>query len=195
MGLDSVELLMEIENYFGISIPDSEAERIYTVQLMVDSVASHLDITDESMELQNQIFQRIVLCIQDLGWTTKKIQLGDLVCEYIPQDNKAVWKDLRNSIELSIPEIEIIRSGGNKIGDQLKKLINWTPSYEWYQITFEQFVAAVCANNYNELIIKENIKTKYEIYVAVVGITVDKIGVDYYEVAPDKSFTTDLGID
>ena len=40
MGLDSVELVMEIENYFGIRIPDSEAEKIYTIQIMVDKWAS-----------------------------------------------------------------------------------------------------------------------------------------------------------
>ena len=32
MGLDSIELVMEIENYFGIQIPDAEAEKIYTIQ-------------------------------------------------------------------------------------------------------------------------------------------------------------------
>jgi acyl carrier protein len=31
MGLDSVELLMEVENAFGIDIPDKVAEKIYTV--------------------------------------------------------------------------------------------------------------------------------------------------------------------
>jgi acyl carrier protein len=195
MGLDSVELLMEVENYFGIRIPDAEAEKIYTIQIMVDSVAAHLNITNEGMELRDQMFQKLVLCIQDLGWTTQKIQLNDLVSDFIPEDNKNVWKDLKNLLKLSIPEIEIIRSGSNKISDKLKRLINWTPSYEWNQINFEQFVSAVCANNYHELIDKNNITTKYEIYVAVVGITVDKIGVDYYEVAPEKSFTTDLGID
>jgi len=195
MGLDSIELLMEIENYFGIRIPDTEAEKLYTIQTMVDSVAAHLDIKDESMKLRDQIFQKLVLSIQELGWTTQSIQLSDLVSSYIPQESKDVWKSLKKSLNLSVPEFELMRKGSNKISDKLKKLINWTPSYEWEYITFEQFVAAICANNYNELLEKNNIKTKYEIFIAVVGITVDKIGVDYYEVAPDKSFTTDLGVD
>jgi acyl carrier protein len=45
MGLDSVELLMDIENFFSIQIPDTEAEKIYTIQNMVDSVAAHLNIS------------------------------------------------------------------------------------------------------------------------------------------------------
>jgi hypothetical protein len=74
-------------------------------------------------------------------------------------------------------------------------LLYWTPSYEWETLTVEQFVSAICANNYLELIDRNNIRSKYEIYIAVTGITVDKIGVDYFEIGPDKSFTSDLGID
>ena len=195
MGLDSVELLMEVENFFGIRIPDAEAEKMYTIKIMVDSVAAHLNITDENMELRDRIFQKIVLSIQEPGWTTQKIKLGDLVSDCIPQDTKDVWRNLKSSLKLSVPEIKLVRSGSNRISDKVKKIINWPTRYEWNQITFEQFVAAICANNYHELIEKKNIKTKYEIYIAVVGITVDKIGVDYYEVTPEKSFTTDLGID
>ena len=195
MGLDSVELLMEIENYFGIRIPDSEAEKIYTIQLMVDSVANHLNITSESMELRDKKFQQVVQSFQALGWTNEKVLLTDFVSNYIPTDNKKVWMDLENAINLSIPKIEIIRKGSTKISDKLKKLISWIPSYEWNEITMEQFVGAICANNYREVVDKKNIKTKYDIYVAVAGLTVDKIGIDYYEIAPDKSFTSDLGID
>ena len=32
MGLDSVELVMSVENKFGIRIPDTDCEKIYTVQ-------------------------------------------------------------------------------------------------------------------------------------------------------------------
>ncbi len=195
MGLDSVELLMEIENYFGIRIPDTEAEKIYTIQSMVDSVSLHLGVTNDSMELRDKVFQKVAVAFMELGWTTKEIELCDLISEHIPSNDKNVWRTLKDAIQLSIPEIEIVRNGSNKISDKLKSLINWTPNYEWNQITVEQFIAAVCANNYDLLINRQNIKTKYEIYTAVSGITVDKIGVDYYEIAPDKSFTTDLGID
>src|SRR5215203_1088044 len=100
MGLDSVELLMEVENYFGIRIPDAEAEKIYTIQLMVDSVAAHLNIKDDGMGLRDEVFQKIVLSIQDLGWKSQKIQLSDLVSAHIPTDTKGVWTDLKKSLRL-----------------------------------------------------------------------------------------------
>ncbi|MDB5202757.1 MAG: hypothetical protein JWQ27_2166 [Ferruginibacter sp.] len=185
---------MEIENYFGISIPDAEAEKIYTVQLMVDSVASHLHIKDDSLELRDRVFQQVVQSFQALGWTREVIQLSDLVSAYVPSNEKRVWGDLENSLHLLIPEIPPTNNGNTRIIDKVKKLVNLPPA-EKDDITMSRFVDAICANNYDFLIDKKNIKTTYEIYTAVSGITVEKIGVDYYEMAPGKSFGSDLGID
>ena len=195
MGLDSIELLMEVENYFGIKIPDAEAEKLYTIQTMVDSVAEHLNLTNDSMELKEEIFDKVATCTRELGWTSQKVQLSDLISSYIPANDKENWTALRKCLNLSVPKPEIVRTGSNKISVKLKNLLSWTPLYEWEAITVEQFVAAICANNYSDLIDRTNVKSKYEIYVAVTGITVDKIGVEYYEIGPDKSFTSDLGVD
>ncbi len=41
-SLDRVELTMALEEAFGIEIPDEDAERIRTVQQVIDYVKSHL---------------------------------------------------------------------------------------------------------------------------------------------------------
>ena len=41
-SLDTVELIMEFEEEFGIEIPDEEAEKITTVQLACDYINQHL---------------------------------------------------------------------------------------------------------------------------------------------------------
>ena len=195
MGLDSVELLMEVEKFFDINIPDLEAEKIYTIQNMVDSVAGHLNITNESMKLRDSIFEKVVEGIHEIGWTAKAIELSDYISSCIPANNKEDWKALSKCLKLSVPKPDDGKNYGNKISVKLKNLLSWSPDYNWEEITIEQFVAAVCANNYLDLIEKTSIRNKYEIYIAVMAITVDKIGVDYYEVGPDKSFTSDLGVD
>lgn len=43
-SLDTVELIMEFENVFGIKIPDSDTEKIATVGDAVKYVEEHLDI-------------------------------------------------------------------------------------------------------------------------------------------------------
>lgn len=195
MGLDSVELLMEIENYFGIRIPDQEAEKLYTIQKMIDSVASHLNITNENTELRNFMFQKIEQGINEIQKSTNHIGLSDKIAQFISPENKENWKAFSNYLNLQIPKPGLLRKGDGKLSDKIKNLISWTPNYDWNSITVEEFISAICANNYEELIDRTNIKCKYEIKIAVVGITVNKVGVDYYEATPEKSFTNDLGVD
>lgn len=40
-SLDTVELVMALEEEFGVEIPDKEAEKITTVQLALDYVNAH----------------------------------------------------------------------------------------------------------------------------------------------------------
>lgn len=42
MGRDTVELIMKIEDHFSIAIPNSEAEKIDTVQDIYDAVLRHV---------------------------------------------------------------------------------------------------------------------------------------------------------
>ena len=41
-SLDTVELVMALEDEFGIEIPDEEAEKITTVQLAIDYAKGHV---------------------------------------------------------------------------------------------------------------------------------------------------------
>ena len=74
MGLDSVELLMSVENKFGIRIKDSEAEKIYTVQNFVDSVYDKIITNPNENCLTQIVFYRIRKAFQNLQLTDEEIK-------------------------------------------------------------------------------------------------------------------------
>ena len=195
MGLDSIELVMEIEKYFAIQIPDAEAEKIFTIQLMVESVSNHLGISNSSTELQKNIFNRILSSLPASKTSFENIDLNSLASKYLSPHDKEAWNYFKVNLGLEVPAPDFPNHNSSKFIDKLKRWVNWVPNYDWYSLTMEQFTNSICAANYLSLIDKNNIRSIFEVYVAVVGITVDKIGVDYYEVLPEKSFTTDLGVD
>lgn len=180
MGLDSVELLVTFEKYFGIAIPDAEAGTIFTVQDMTDVIAKHLDITDNSADLKNHIFQNI----KNSALVNPGIQLTDNISAYISPQDHQTWSALEHHLQLEIPR------------PNMKTGIFTPPrDYEWATITADQFTSVICAHNFRTLTNTANIKSKYEIYIIVTGITADNLGIDYYDIAPGKSFTGDFGID
>ncbi|MFT3704141.1 MAG: hypothetical protein QM802_17370 [Agriterribacter sp.] len=193
MGLDSVELLMDIENFFEIRIPNKEAEKIATIQDMVDTVAHHLNITANEKTLRDKVFKQILPHILQLS--NKEIQpgLNDLIADYLDVSDKAKWLTLEKLVQMSLPIPALTNYTSSK--SWFKKYVSRANNYDWKEITVEQFIDAVCANNYQKLIDPAAVKSKYEIYICVMRITVDKAGVDYYEILPHKSFTSDLGID
>lgn len=180
MGLDSVELLVTFEKHFSIGIPDAEAETIFTVQDMTDTIAKHLDITNNSRDLETRIFQHI----KNSALITPGIALTDNISTYISPGDRNNWSALERHLQLEIPP------PNTKTG-----IFAPPRNYEWETITAGQFTSVICAHNFRTLTNAANIKSKYEIYIIVMGITADKMGVDYYDITPEKSFTGDFGID
>ena len=44
MGLDAVEMVMDVEDHFGIAIQDSEAEQLLTVADLVALIQSRIEV-------------------------------------------------------------------------------------------------------------------------------------------------------
>ncbi len=190
MGLDSVELLVKIEDFFQIAIPGPEAETIITIQQMVDTVAKHRNITSEEKILQASIFQQIKMCLSE-----EDLNMQDKIFSFIGTE-KQDYNVLATCLKMEVPFPDyVVVNDGKRFIDKIKRFIPWQPSYDAKELTFENLTDAILSNNYIDIIQASALTTKYEIYVAVAGMTVNQTGVDYYEIAPEKSFVTDLGLD
>ncbi len=194
MGLDSVELLMEWERYFNIEIPDLVAEKIGTVQNAVDAISTILNISDDKGELRKKIFGRLQNAISKTGLTNSPIDQSHLVSKIIPDNKKQTWEIIATELRLEIP-FPPSAGSDNSLKSKILRRISWTPKFNYSELTFSELTDVICGNNCKSLIDAKLIKTKYEIYIVLMAITVDKIGIDIYEFKPDKTFTGDFGID
>ena len=64
MGLDAVEIVMELEKEFGVSIPDAEASRVVTTADLRDCVLRQLARSGRSPDPQ-QVWVRVRQIIAD----------------------------------------------------------------------------------------------------------------------------------
>lgn len=195
MGLDSVELVMEFEKYFNIQISDAITEKIFTVQAAVDVMASFLNVTNETKELQAALLQKINDRLLEKELINQSLNQTELIADKIKTFDKPTWRIIEKETDLNIPTISFKKKNKSNLSTKMIDYVGLNVDYDLEKLTVANFIEAICAANYKTLIVPEKIKSEYEIYIAISGITVDKVGVDYYEIAPEKSFTRDLGVD
>ncbi len=197
MGLDSVELLMSFEDKFGIQVPDNEAEKISTVEQMVDLIFEKIKIKPNDKCLSQIIFYRIRRAFEEFGnlksVITPETKMSDLLNT---SDIESNWKVLEQRIGLKIPEL---------VGLDKNKTLNKEVRFLGFKIydreepiaenTIRKFTNWIISMNSDELISIEKISSKYEIERIICAIIEDRIGVPLSEIELHHSFTNDLGID
>jgi acyl carrier protein len=197
MGLDSVELLMSVEDKFGIRIEDSEAEKIYTVQNFVDCVYDKIITNPNEKCLTQIVFYRIRKAFRSLNLTEKEIKPGTRISESLTQSElKENWHLLKTEIGLDLPELVALDfnpelSSHVKIFG-IKTIKRTTPVSSG---TIRELVDWTIALNQEKLIDIEKITNKYEIERIVIGIINRNMGIPINEIKLEHSITNDLGID
>jgi len=113
MSLDTVELVMEIEESFGIRIEDSEAERIQTVGQAYECILSKLQKRAERLGggvhhcATSSAFYRIRRTMMDT-WATARssIRPATALDSLVPeQDRGLAWARFDSSLDLRLPPL------------------------------------------------------------------------------------------
>ena len=197
MGLDSVELVMSIENKFGIQIEDSEAEKIYTVQDLADIVFNRIIINPTDKCLIQIVFYRIREAIRILTSSKKEIRPDMKISElFTLSELKEKWSQLKTEVGLELPDL-VALDFNQKLSSHIKifgiKTIKRTTPVS--KGTLRQLVNWTISLNRDKLIEIEEISSKYEVERIICGIIENRIGVPISEIELHHSFTNDLGID
>lgn len=107
MGLDSVEIVLALEDTFHISIPVSEAEKIRTVADLHGLVASKLPV-GERAPLANVVFYKLRRSmIQAFGVDRRAVLSTTLLEDLLPLDGRReAWCALDRLLEFHLPGLE-----------------------------------------------------------------------------------------
>lgn len=192
MGLDTVELVVAFERYFGIEVPDSVAERLVTVREVATWFSQQLGVAG-----QRHSAVRLMVAEQLLSELPPGASDTSLLSQLLPtaQALETYRYSLRGSYGLVLPGLSAPPMGPAKLslwerltGQPLPKPPHWSTQ------TLAELIDWVIAFNYKKLL-RPPLASQYEIERAVVGLTSDKSGVEVEEIRLDSSFTNDLGMD
>lgn len=108
MGLEIVELIMGIEEEFGIAIPDREAEKLETVGAIYAYVWNQVRLRQTLPCPSLTAFHRLRRSLLAWGGLERRsirpaMRLADLLP---PRDRQAHWEDLSRLLGRQLPELE-----------------------------------------------------------------------------------------
>lgn len=100
MSLDIVEFIMEVEEEFGILIPDEVAETITTPRKLVDYIFARVPHNLESRCLSQRAFYTIRrVLIERVGVPRSSLRPGTELLSILPAQNaEAVWSEVGQSL-------------------------------------------------------------------------------------------------
>ena len=197
MGLDSVELVLSVEEKFGIRIPDAECEQISTVQDFADSVYKRILINPTDKCLSQIIFYRIKKAFQKLNLAKSEIRPDTQITDLLTQtDLKENWKQIEKELELKLPELVALDFNQNL--DTHVMILGIRTIKRRQPVTkgtIRQLVDWTISLNFDKTINIEKITSKYEIERIISGIISENIGIPINEIELRHSITNDLGVD
>jgi len=107
MGLDSVEILVNVENAFGITISNFEAEKITTVGDIHTVVWRNVQGRQSMRCRSQQLFYKLrYLLINKFQVTSDKIELDASLNDIFPKANRRLlYRKLEKELQLQLPAL------------------------------------------------------------------------------------------
>jgi len=182
MGMDSAELVMAIEEEFGIEIADKDAEQITTVGQMYDYLRRTLRSTPPAHCMTQRMFYRVRRAlIENYGAPKQEITLDTRLKDLVPeQELKDAWPFLDLFAELDFPKLDK----------------NWWPMGRRMStdvLTLRELLTAMTTLNAEKLPVEPG--SDEEIWVRLSKVIQRQLNVSLREIQPDASFAKDLGVD
>ncbi|WP_282113207.1 phosphopantetheine-binding protein [Maribacter stanieri] len=197
MGLDSIELVMTVEEKFGIQIPDAECEKIYTVQDFADAVYPKIITHPTEKCLSQIIFYKVREAIKSVNPSNDLITPDSKIKEVVGMDElRTKWGKIEKVIGLKLPELVTMDFNENLdthlIIFGVKTIKRTQPVTKG---NLGQLTNWIISLNTEQLIDIKKITSKYEVERIISGVINERIGIPINEIELKHSITKDLGVD
>ncbi|WP_345741442.1 phosphopantetheine-binding protein [Maribacter stanieri] len=197
MGLDSIELVMTVEEKFGIQIPDAECEKIYTVQDFADAVYPKIITHPTEKCLSQIIFYKVREAIKSVNPSNDLITPDSKIKEVVGMDGlRTKWGKIEKVIGLKLPELVTMDFNENLdthlIIFGVKTIKRTQPVTKG---NLGQLTNWIISLNTEQLIDIKKITSKYEVERIISGVINERIGIPINEIELKHSITKDLGVD
>jgi acyl carrier protein len=109
MGLDAVEIIMEVEDAFDVHIPDDKATEIVTVGDLYDYIIElkRDAVSPRNVCLSAATFYRIRRAVcAELGLTSRSVRPRTTLDSTLPKmRRRSFWTELQTAIDLKLPRL------------------------------------------------------------------------------------------
>lgn len=196
MGLDIVELVMEIEKAFEISVPDVEWETVATINQTVEKIKQYKALQEPERNLFGEVFANVSHAFDKMGLIRTALTPETRLDTIFPKEGfQQSWTDFEKELDLCIPPLTKADFGVHTPERRIFGIPLNKPVLPFLESDISRLVYCICVLNCERLIDRKNICGEYEILILVSWITLEKSGADLSDLYPDSSFTNDLGMD
>jgi hypothetical protein len=197
MGLDSVEILVRVEERLGISIPDREAEKILTVQDFADCVFAMVTVNPTEKCKSQMLFYKLRTFFTDEQKINKEqVRPDSKIKDLITGDLKATWTEIEKYLKLDLPTLSDLDINPTKEKEiKILGLKVWTRKSPVTIGTIGDLVNWTLAKNYDTLIDPKSLFDKGDVEKVIIGIISDSMGIPVDEIKLEHRISYDLGVD
>lgn len=199
MGLDSVELVMDVEKHFEIEIPDAEAEAVRTVEDFAKCAAKYIAI-NRGQKCKSQMLFYLLrdYAAEELQFSREQFVPSTLIGDVFPLANrKELWHKMSNDLGLEIPSLSRrdLNPDIQYNNSLLHALFNAPEREEVSLKTIRDLIDWILSLNHERFIDAGNIASMHDIERVIVCFISEKCGIAVESIKPHHRIVEDLGID
>ena len=183
MGLDTVELIMEIEDEFRVAVPDAVAETLVTPGLVTDWLMSRLDVgptrAAEVCPSQRAFYRLRDALHQTFGAKRRKVRPDAMLASVLPSGIvRTQWARFAIEQDLERPPYQLFKF-----------------HFELPNVTVRNLVEQKLKRGRWKYFRQNGRISRVEVLRAVITIISDHAGIPVEEITEDSHFWRDLHLD